>query len=75
MPFFQSYIKIGIIIDNAQKFNISSIIFCTLKNSVDKKFFVLDKKFDCCRCRRRLTLGPKKTVEAWFHNRVAGGIF
>ena len=47
------------------------MIFWSFKNPLDKKKIV-DQNFDC---RRRLTLGPKKTVEAWFHNREAGGTF
>ena len=39
-----------------------------------EKLKLLDK-IHRCRRRRRLTLRPKKTVEDWFHNREAGGIF
>ena len=36
-----------------------------------KKFFLGGPK--CC--RHRLTLGPKKTLEAYIHNKEPGGIF
>ena len=71
--FFQNRIKIGLIFYNEQKFHSSSMIFWTFKNPLDKKFFFQAQNFDCHRCR--LTLGPKITLEVWFHNREAGGIF
>ena len=73
--FFQNKIKIGLVFDNKQKFHSSSRIFCTFKIPLDKKIFFKGQNFDCRHRRRRLTLEHKKTVEAWFHNREAGGIF
>ena len=70
---FQNKITIGLVFDSEQKFHSSSMIFWTFKNPLDKKFFFQAQNFDCHRCR--LTLGPKITLEVWFHNREAGGIF
>ena len=43
--FFQLKIKIGVVIDNEQKFHSSSMIFCTCKNPLEKTIFILRSKF------------------------------
>ena len=42
--FFHYKIKIGIVIDNEQKFHSSRMILCTFKNPLDKKFFFCEIK-------------------------------